>query len=73
MAFLLDFVLLEGRKAVVVSRLGDISWSITSAAGPICSVDPESLAELARSLDEIDHVDLLLEEESEEVSIILAA
>jgi len=54
-------------------RLGDVSWSVTSAASLGCSVNPEGLAKLARSLDEIDHVDLLLEEDSEEVSIILAA
>ena len=55
------------------SRLGDVCWLVTSAESLGCSIDPEGLAELARSLDEIDHVDLLLEEEREEVSIILAA
>lgn len=38
----------------------------------IRSVDSESLAEVPRLLDELDHVDLLFEENSEEVGIISA-
>ena len=37
------------------------------------SVDSESLAQVSRFLDQLDHVHLLFEENSEEVSIISAA
>ena len=46
------------------------SCTVMSAYGLVRSVDSEGFAKVARLLNEVDHVGLLLEEDGEEVSVV---